>query len=127
MIELCEATEDNPFIHGMSKQFVAALQQLFDVMDTGQSGTIHFSDLANQWEEDDGDPFFPKGLIACLAKVKLPNDMLTFDRFCAGIKLCLLKNQVDINDVQMITMNDECRSMATSDSSTTMPNGGDCN
>lgn len=128
MIELCEATEDNPFIHGMSKQFVAALQQLFDVMDTEQSGTIHFADLANQWEEDDGDPFFPRGLIACLAKVKLPNGMLTFDRFCAGIKLCLLKNQVDINDVRMITsMTDECRSMTTSDSSITIPNGGDLN
>ncbi|KAH7636900.1 hypothetical protein HUG17_7106 [Dermatophagoides farinae] len=127
MIELCEATEDNPFIHGMSKQFVAALQQLFDVMDTEQLGTICFADLANQWEEDDGDPFFPKGLIACLAKVKLPNGLLTFDRFCAGIKLCLLKNQVDINDVRMMTINDECRSMATSDSSITIPNGVDCN
>lgn len=101
MIELCEATEDNPFIHGMSKQFVKALQQLFDVMDTENMGTIRFNDLASQWYEDDGDPYFPKGLITCLAKVQLPNGQLTFDRFCAGIRLCLLKNQVDIEDVKL--------------------------
>lgn len=98
MFDLCEATEDNPFIHGMSKPFVKALQELFDVMDTDNSGTIKYIDLASQWHEDMGDPFFPKGLIACLAKVTLPNGLLTFDRFCAGIKLCLLKNQVEINE-----------------------------
>lgn len=98
MIELCEATEDNPFIHGMSKQFVKALQQLFDVMDTDHTGTIKYTDLAKQWEEDQSDPFFPKGLITCLAKVVLPNGLLTFDRFCAGIKLCLLKNQVELKE-----------------------------
>ncbi|UXI21564.1 von Willebrand factor C and EGF domain-containing protein [Sarcoptes scabiei] len=101
MIELCEATEDNPFIHGMSKSFVKALQQLFNVMDSEQTNTIRFHDLANQWEDDESDPFFPKGLINCLAKVQLPNGLLTFDRFCAGIKLCLLKNQVDIKDLQL--------------------------
>ena len=99
MIELCDATEDNPFIHGMSKQFVKALKQLFDVMDTDRSGTIKYSELATQWEEDLSDPFFPKGLIICLAKVTLPNGLLTFDRFCAGIKLCLLKNQVELKEV----------------------------
>lgn len=101
MLELCDASEDNPFIHGMSKQFVTALQQLFDVMDTDNVGTIRFEDLAVQWDEDEHDPYFPKGLITCLAKVTLPNGLLTFDRFCAGIKLCLLKNQVEINEAKV--------------------------
>ncbi len=96
MQDLCEATEDNPFIHGMSKQFVKALQQLFDVMDTTSTGTIRYVDLATQWEEDQSDPLFPRGLVTCLAKVTLPSGLLTFDRFCAGIKLCLLKNQVEL-------------------------------
>lgn len=112
-MELCEATEENPFIHGMSSQFVQALQQLFEVLDTDQSGTIRYFDLASQWEEDTTDPYFPKGLVACLAKVTLPNGLLTFDRFCAGIKLCLLKNQVDLNDLRNGT---NCNGSAIDDS-----------
>ncbi|CAG2101089.1 unnamed protein product [Medioppia subpectinata] len=88
---------ENPFIYGMSKQFVNALHELFDIMDSTGSGCVRFAEIAAQWEEDDSDPFFPKGLINCLSKVTLPNGLLTFDRFCAGIKLCLLKNQVDIS------------------------------
>lgn len=115
MLELCEATEENPFIHGMSRQFVDALQQLFNVMDSESLGTIKYVDLAAQWEEDEVDPYFPKGLIACLAKVTLPNGLLTFDRFCAGIKLCLLKNQVEINESK-VEANSTLNDSRTSDS-----------
>lgn len=89
-------SEENPFIYGMSKQFVNALQELFIIMDSMGTGCVRYTDIANQWVEDDSDPYFPKGLINCLSKVTLPNGLLTFDRFCAGIKLCLLKNQVEV-------------------------------
>lgn len=123
-MELCEATEENPFVHGMSRSFVNSLQQLFIVLDSSQSGTIRFHDLAAMWasedeEEDDDDnrkskedneaTLLPKGLMNCLARVTLPNGLLTFDRFCAGIKLCLLKNQVEANaatDQQKDDLND---------------------
>ncbi|CAG2166792.1 unnamed protein product [Oppiella nova] len=97
-IDMPEVNEENPFIYGMSKQFVNALHELFDIMDSTGTGCVRFAEIAAQWEEDDSDPFFPKGLINCLSKVTLPNGLLTFDRFCAGIKLCLLKNQVDISN-----------------------------
>ncbi|XP_054158086.1 suppressor APC domain-containing protein 2-like [Oppia nitens] len=96
-IDMPEVSEENPFIYGMSKQFVNALHELFDVMDSNGMGYVRYADIATQWEEDDSDPLFPKGLINCLSKVTLPNGLLTFDRFCAGIKLCLLKNQVDFS------------------------------
>ena len=98
MIDMPEVIDQNPFIYGMSKQFVNALHELFDVMDSQGTGSVKFADIASQWEEDDSDPYFPKGLMNCLSKVTLPNGLLTFDRFCAGIKLCLLKNQVEITN-----------------------------
>lgn len=98
VMDMPEVSDENPFIHGMSKQFVNALRELFDIMDGMGSGCVRFTDIATQWEEDDNDPYFPKGLINCLSKVTLPNGLLTFDRFCAGIKLCLLKNQVDLSN-----------------------------
>jgi hypothetical protein len=98
MMEMPAISEENPFIYGMSKQFVNALHELFDIMDNSRTGAVRYADIASQWEEDETDPYFPKGLINCLSKVTLPNGLLTFDRFCAGIKLCLLKNQVDITN-----------------------------
>lgn len=83
------------FEHGMSKAFVLALREIFDVLEDKKSGAIQFSDIACKWVEDDLVPDLPKGLIKCLQKVTPPNGLLTFDRFCAGVRICLLKNQAD--------------------------------
>lgn len=82
-MEMSVMSEENPFIYGMSQQFVKALEQLFDVMDNSGTGAVRYADIASQWEEDESDPYFPKGLITCLSRVTLPNGLLTFDRFCA--------------------------------------------
>lgn len=34
-------------------------------------------------------------MIESLRKVTPPNGMLSFERFCAGLKICLLRNQVE--------------------------------
>lgn len=76
------------------KQFVTAMRTLFDIMDDKQTGFVNFSDIENRWQ-DDGSKGLPKGVIESLRKVTPPNGMLSFERFCAGLKICLLRNQVE--------------------------------
>ena len=84
LMDMPDVTEENPFIYGMSKQFVNALRELFDIMDGLGSGCVRFADIATQWEEDDTDPYFPKGLINCLSKVTLPKWFAHFRPFLRG-------------------------------------------
>lgn len=81
-------------LDGLPKQFVTAMRTLFDIMDDKRSGLVNFADIENRWQ-DDGSKGLPKGVLESLRKVTPPNGMLTFERFCAGLKICLLRNQVE--------------------------------
>lgn len=52
-----------------------------------------------QWWQDDGTKGLPKGVIESLRKVTLSNGLLSFERFCAGLKICLLRNQVEMQKI----------------------------
>lgn len=55
---------------------------------------FYFQEIENRWQ-DDGTKGLPKGVIDSLQKVTPPNGLLSFERFCAGLKICLLRNQVE--------------------------------
>lgn len=84
----------SPTLEGLPKQFVAALRTLFDILDEKGIGFVKFSDIENRWQ-DDGTKGLPKGVIESLRKVTPPNGLLSFERFCAGLKICLLRNQME--------------------------------
>lgn len=84
-------------LDGLPKQFVTAMRTLFDIMDDKKTGFVNLIDIENRWQ-DDGSKGLPKGVIESLRKVTPPNGMLSFERFCAGLKICLLRNQVDRRD-----------------------------
>lgn len=81
-------------LDSLPKQFVTAMRTLFDIMDDKATGYVNFADIENRWQ-DDGSKGLPKGVIESLRKVTPPNGMLSFERFCAGLKICLLRNQVE--------------------------------
>ncbi|KAF5294121.1 hypothetical protein FQA39_LY13492 [Lamprigera yunnana] len=81
-------------LDSLPKQFVSAMRTLFDIMDDKKSGYVKFADIENRWQ-DDGSKGLPKGVIESLRKVTPPNGLLSFERFCAGLKICLLRNQVE--------------------------------
>lgn len=81
-------------LDGLPKQFITAMRTLFDIMDDKHTGYVNIADIENRWQEDDAKGL-PKGVIENLRKVTPPNGMLTFDRFCSGLKMCLIRNQVD--------------------------------
>lgn len=81
-------------LDGLPKKFVAAMRTLFDIMDDKQIGYVSFEDIENRWH-DDGSKGLPKGVLDSLQKVTPPNGLLSFERFCAGLKICLLRNQAE--------------------------------
>lgn len=87
-------TSPSSTLDGLPKQFVSAMRTLFDIMDDKRTGHVNFADIENRWQ-DDGSKGLPKGVIESLRKVTPPNGLLTFERFCAGLKICLLRNQVE--------------------------------
>ncbi|CAB0007594.1 unnamed protein product [Nesidiocoris tenuis] len=84
----------SPTLEGLPKQFVGALRTLFDILDEKAVGFVKLTDIENRWQ-DDGAKELPKGVIESLRKVTPPNGLLSFERFCAGLKICLLRNQVE--------------------------------
>ncbi|XP_067003053.1 suppressor APC domain-containing protein 2 isoform X2 [Anabrus simplex] len=86
-------------LDGLPKQFVGAMRTLFDIMDDKRTGYVKFSEIENRWQ-DDGTKGLPKGVIDSLQKVTPPNGLLSFERFCAGLKICLLRNQVESTRLQ---------------------------
>lgn len=81
-------------IDSLPKQFVQSMRTLFDIMDDKRTGFVDFTDIENRWQ-DDGTKGLPKGVIDSLQKVTPPNGKLSFERFCAGLKICLLRNHVE--------------------------------
>ena len=56
-------------------------------------------DLETFWSEE-GLSGLPKGVIESLRKVTPSNGLLSFERFCAGLKICLLRYQVFTKIIQ---------------------------
>lgn len=81
-------------LDGLPKKFVTAMRTLFEIMDDKHIGYVSFNDIENRWH-DDGTKGLPKGVLDSLQKVTPPNGLLTFERFCAGLKICLLRNQAE--------------------------------
>ncbi|KMQ91892.1 hypothetical protein RF55_8188 [Lasius niger] len=70
------------------------MRTLFDIMDDQNTGFVKFADIEGRWQ-DDGTQGLPKGILDSLKKVTPPNGMLSFERFCAGLKICLLQIQME--------------------------------
>jgi len=79
--------------HGLPKKFLNALKSLFDILDESKTGFIKMADIEHRWREEECNSNVPKKLIECLTNVQTANGLINFERFCAGIKLCLLANQ----------------------------------
>lgn len=77
---------------GLPKNFVSAMRTLFYIMDDQKSGLVKYSDIEERWQ-DDRTQGMPKGVLDSLKQVTPPNGLLTFDRFCAGLKICLLQTK----------------------------------
>ena len=52
-----------------------------------------FSDIATQWSSGESDRHLPSGVVASLSKVATQDGYLTFERFCAGIKISILRQE----------------------------------
>ncbi|KAL0894674.1 hypothetical protein ABMA27_013222 [Loxostege sticticalis] len=81
-------------IESLPKQFVAAMRTLFDIMDDKHTGYVKLTDIENRWR-DDRTKGLPRGVIESLQKVASHDGLLSFERFCTGLKICLLRNQVE--------------------------------
>lgn len=79
-------------LDGLPKHFVSSLRVLFDILDEDKSGYIKYSVIASHWEKEPV-PGVPPDVAEALKKVTLSNGLLTFERFVAGIKIALLRNQ----------------------------------
>lgn len=93
-------------MESLPKQFVSAMRTLFDIMDDKHVGYVKLTDIENRWR-DDRTKGLPRGVIESLQKVASHDGLLTFDRFCTGLKICLLCNQVDKNCDKGNRLNDE--------------------
>ncbi|CAH1394542.1 unnamed protein product [Nezara viridula] len=93
-MSMTPTVHQSPTLEGLPKQFVAALRTLFDILDEKGIGFVKLTDIENRWQ-DDGTKGLPKGVIESLRKVTPPNGLLSFERFCAGLKICLLRNQME--------------------------------
>ncbi|KAI1289465.1 Suppressor APC domain-containing protein 2 [Halotydeus destructor] len=79
--------------HGLPAKLMVALRELFDIFDDQQTNYIKIADIECRWKEDENS-FCPKGFMESLRKVST-SGYIDFERFCAAIKICLLRNQSD--------------------------------
>lgn len=68
---------------------------------------ISISDIEARWQEN-AVAELPKGVIESLRKVTPPNGLLSFERYCAGLKICLLRNQMESRNKNG-DLNDDCQ------------------
>ncbi|XP_063529155.1 suppressor APC domain-containing protein 2 [Cydia strobilella] len=93
-------------MESLPKQFVSAMRTLFDIMDDKHTGYVKLTDIENRWR-DDRTKGLPRGVIESLQKVASHDGLLTFERFCTGLKICLLCNQVEKSSDKVNRLNDE--------------------
>lgn len=120
-------------LENLPKKFVSSMRTLFDIMDDKRSGFVTLSDIEARWR-DDGSKGLPIGVIDSLRRVTPTSGMLSFERFCAGLKICLLRNQA--NDCKMSQLSVDgnsggkisgCRSSSSSCSSNNNVNNNNNN
>ena len=82
-------------LEGLPSKFVVAMRTLFDVLDDNKSGCVSLADIELWWRRDreEQNNTVPNGVIESLRKVATSDNLLTFERFCAGLKICLLRSQ----------------------------------
>lgn len=90
-------------MESLPQQFVSAMRTLFDIMDDKHTGFVKLADIENRWQ-DDRTKGVPRGVIQSLQKVASHDGLLTFERFCTGLKICLLRNQVQNTNNNVITI-----------------------
>jgi len=83
-------------LQGLPEKFVSAMRTLFDVMDDNKTGFISLADIESRWcsDKEEGGSV-PPGVIDSLRKVTPASGELSFERFCAGLKICLLRNKAE--------------------------------
>ncbi|XP_076352026.1 suppressor APC domain-containing protein 2-like [Tachypleus tridentatus] len=79
-------------LDGLPKTFVSAMRTLFEILDDRKTGFVKFTDIESRWQEN-GTKELPRGVLESLRKVTPPNGYLSFERFCAGLKICLLRHR----------------------------------
>ncbi|XP_065205093.1 suppressor APC domain-containing protein 2 [Planococcus citri] len=94
-------------LDGLPKPFLHVLKTLFDILDDEGTGLVKFSDIEARWQENSVAEL-PKGVIESLRKVTPPNGLLSFERYCAGLKICLLRNQMETRN-KNDDLNDDCQ------------------
>ncbi|CAD0196245.1 unnamed protein product [Chrysodeixis includens] len=97
-------------MESLPKQFVSAMRTLFDIMDDKHTGYVKLTDIENRWR-DDRTRGLPRGVIESLQKVASHDGLLTFERFCTGLKICLLRNQVESSSGKDDRFNDDVDNM----------------
>ena len=68
------------------------MKQLFTLLDIEDSGHVHIEDIAEHWSIDGAGAVLPPNIIPSLRKVTTPGGYLTFERFCAGLKIAILRH-----------------------------------
>lgn len=86
------ATTSHGPLDNLPKKFVSSMRTLFDIMDDKKTGFVKLVDIEARWQGDAKG--LPHGVIDCLRRVTPVSGMLSFERFCAGLKICLLRNQI---------------------------------
>lgn len=75
----------------LPKQFVTSMKTLFEIMDDKKTGFVKLTDIERRWQ-DNGSKGLPQDVIECLRTTTPSNGFLSFDQFCAGLKISLLRN-----------------------------------
>lgn len=80
-------------LDALPKSFVTAMRTLFDVMDDKRTGYVRLTDIEKRWHENSSvSRDLPSGVIESLRKVTPANGLLSFERFCAGLRIALLRH-----------------------------------
>ncbi|XP_077986620.1 suppressor APC domain-containing protein 2-like [Glandiceps talaboti] len=84
-------------LDNLPRSFVSSLRILFDILDEESRGTVLLSDIECRWNGDDDIQGLPTGVLESLRKVAPKSGLLSFERFCAGLKIALLRSRSDSN------------------------------
>lgn len=102
-------------LSGLPAPFLDAMRKLFDIMDCDRVGWIHIDDIAHRWQSQEAsNPGLPKNVVQNLRKVMNKEGRLSFERFCAGLKISILRHEAERNRVDKRNKCDMLPGSATS-------------